>query len=138
LSNELEPIKYIVEEPERTFPIVALNISLSATINNDRITRVLGDECSIYTITTDNPFNDFLKAKNQLQEFSLEIRQLLNKIKSRYNAQTPLNIFPAMPIAASIELGRIWMPKADMPLDIYDENTNNGGFFKAIEIRNTK
>jgi hypothetical protein len=138
LSNELEPIKYKVEEPEKTFTTVALNISLSATINNDRITRVLGDECSIYTITTDNPFNDFLKAKNQLAEFSLEIRQLLNKIKSRYNAQTPLNIFPAMPIAASIELGRIWMPKADMPLNIYDENTNNGGFFKAIEIRNDK
>lgn len=136
LSDELKPIEYKVEEPEKSFPMVALNISLSATINNDRITKVLGDECSIYTITIDKPFNDFLKAKNQLQEFSLEIRQLLNKIKSRYDAQTPLNIFPAMPIAASIELGRIWMPKADMPLNIYDENTAKGGFVKALEIRN--
>jgi hypothetical protein len=136
LSDELIPIEYKVAEPEKSFPIVALNISLSATINNERITSVLGDECSIYTITIDKPFNDFLKAKNQLQELCLEIRQLLNKIKSRYDAQTPLNIFPAMPIAASIELGRIWMPKADMPLNIYDENTVKGGFVKALEIRN--
>ena len=136
LVDEGEDIKYQVIEPKEKHSIVALNISLSATINNDRITHILGNECSIYTITIDNPFNDFLKAKEHLQDFSMEIRKLLNYIKSKYNAKTPLHIFPAMPIATSIEFGRIWMPKADMPLIVYDENTANSGFLKAIEIKN--
>jgi hypothetical protein len=138
LADKIEPTQFKIIEPKETVPVVALNISLSANINNERIIKVLGNECSIYTITIDNPFNDFLKSKNQLQEFSIVVRLLLNKIKSRYDAQTFLNIFPAMPIAASIELGRMWMPKADMPLNIFDENTDKGGFFKALEISNIK
>ena len=96
----------------------------------------MGNDCSIYTLSIANPFNDFLKTKMQLQEFSIVVRKLLNHIKSKYDAQTPLHIFPAMPIATAIELGRIWMPKADMPLLIFDENTAVNGFLKAIEITN--
>lgn len=136
LNDDATETVYNVIEPSETLPIVALNISLSATINNDRITSVLGSDCSIYTLTIDAPFNDFLKSKKQLQDFSIEVRKLLNYIKSKYNTQTPLHVFPAMPIATAIEFGRVWMPKADMPLWIYDENTANSGFFKALEITN--
>lgn len=136
LNDDATDTQYQVIEPTETFSKVALNISLSATINNDRITSVLGNDCSIYTLTIDSPFNDFLKSKKQLQDFSIEMRKLLNHIKSKYNTQTLLHVFPAMPIATAIELGRVWMPKADMPLCIYDENTANSGFFKALEIKN--
>jgi hypothetical protein len=136
LNDEATATVYRVTEPAETHPIVALNISLSASINNDRITDVLGNDCSIYTLTIDEPFNDFLKSKKQLQDFSIEVRKLLNYIKSKYNGQTPIHVFPAMPIATAIELGRVWMPKADMPFYIYDENTANSGFFKALEITN--
>jgi hypothetical protein len=136
LDDDATETQFKVIEPSEMFPMVALNISLSATINNDRITSVLGVDCSIYTVTIDSPFNDFLKSKKQLQDFSIEMRKLLNYIKSKYNAQTPLHVFPAMPIATAIEFGRVWMPKADMPLHIYDENTANSGFFKALEITN--
>lgn len=128
---------YNVAYPSEKQPTVALNISLSATINIDRIQNALGTECSVYTISIDSPFNDFLKSKKQLQEFSVVYRRLLNEIKANYNANTPLHIFPAMPVAIAIEMGRAWMPKADMPLLIYDENTANSGFFKAVEITNT-
>lgn len=138
LNDDVQPNIYSVTEPTNTFPTVALNISLSATINNDRIASVLGNEVSIYTLTIPTPFNDFLKSKKYLQDFSVEVRKLFNSIKSKYNAETPLHIFPAMPIASAIELGRVWMPKADMPLRIYDENTINSGFLKAIEISNSK
>jgi len=136
LNDDVTETTFQVIEPTEFHSIVALNISLSATINNDRITSVLGNDCSIYTLTIDEPFNDFLKSKKQLQDFSIEVRKLFNNIKSKYNTQTPLHIFPAMPIATSIEFGRVWMPKADMPLVIFDENTANSGFFKAVEIIN--
>ncbi len=136
LDDDDNEIKYKVSKPLKKHQTVALNISLSATINNERITNVLGDECSIYTLTIDQPFNDYLKSKRHLQDFSIEIRKLFNHIKSKHDAMTPLHIFPAMPVATAIELGKVWMPKADMPLIIYDENTINSGFFKAIDISN--
>lgn len=136
LNDDVIETRYHVIEPTELNPTVALNISLSALIDNNRITSVLGKECSIYTLTIDEPFNDFLKSKKQLQDFSIEMRKLFNYIKSKYDAHTPLHIFPSMPIAIAIELGRVWMPKADMPMIIYDENTANGGFQKALEIIN--
>jgi hypothetical protein len=137
LNYENSEVKYTVIEPSNSHKKIALNISLSATITNDRITEVIGNESSIYTITIDAPFNDYLKSKKHLQDFSIEIRKLFNKIKALYGAKTPIHIFPAMPIASAIELGRVWMPKADMPLHIYDQNTANGGFSKVIEINNS-
>ena len=95
-------INYKILEPSKHFPVVALNISLSAYINNDRITKILSDNCSIYNICIDKPFNDFMRCKKHLQNFSIEIRKLFNQIKSNYNAQTPLHIFPAMPVSSAI------------------------------------
>ncbi|MFM7017714.1 SAVED domain-containing protein [Flavobacterium sp.] len=137
LDDDKTEVKYTVVEPANNSKIVALNISLSGGITDDRITSVLGDECDIYTIKIDTPFNDYLKSKRHLEDFSVIIRQLFNKIKTEYGATTPLHIFPAMPIATAVELGRVWMPKADMPLFLYDQNTANGGFTKAIEILNS-
>lgn len=136
LNSEASQVSYKVEAPAGKSEIVALNISLSATITNDRITNVLGRDCSIYTLAIDKPFNDFLKSKKELQEFSAVVRRLLNEIKAEYGEKTPLHIFPAMPVAMAVELGRIWMPKADTPLIIYDQNTANGGFSKVMEITN--
>lgn len=127
--------KYKVLVAENASPTnVVLNISLSATINNDRITSVLGNKCTIYTFTIDSPNNGYLVSKKQLDDFTFSIRNLFNEIKEKYGANTPLHIFPTMPISTAVELGRYWMPKADMPLVIYDENKLNDGFFKAIEI----
>lgn len=136
LDDDTTEIKYTVTKPKTTNKTVALNISLSASITNDRITKVLGDECDIYSLSIDNPFNDYLKSKKHLEDFSITVRQLFNQIKTQYGETTPLHIFPAMPIAKAVEFGRVWMPKADMPLHIYDQNTANGGFTKAIEILN--
>jgi len=134
LSNDSIDTIYKISKPKSINTLVALNISLSATINNERITKVLGDDCSIYTLTIDTPFNDYLQSKIQLQDFSIAMRHLFDEIKSNYTSKTELHIFPAMPIAIAIELGRIWMPKADMPLTIYDENKTFNGFNKTIEI----
>jgi hypothetical protein len=138
LSDDTTQVVYSVKAPKNAkHPIVALNISLSATVTNDRITAVLGDDCSIYTLTIKTPFNDYLKNKIHLADFSVAVRQLMDSIKAKHGAGTELHVFPAMPIATAIEFGRVWMPKADMPLMIYDENTSIDGFNKAIEIRNT-
>jgi SMODS-associated and fused to various effectors sensor domain len=136
LNDETIEIKYHVTYPVNKHSTVALNISLSGTITDDRITDVIGRDVSIYTLTIDTPFNDYLKSKRHLQDFSIEMRKLFNYIKTNHSANTPIHIFPAMPIAKAIELGRVWMPKADMPMFLYDQNTAAGGFTKVIEIVN--
>lgn len=56
------------------------------------------------------------------------------QIAERHGNSTPLAIFPAMPVATAVELGRIRMPKADMPWIIYDHNNKSKAFVKALRI----
>lgn len=112
-----------------------LKFALSANIKDDRIFQVLGQDCSIWTITIPQPNNDFLKTRNLLERFREITRNALNEIKTKHGENITLHVFPAMPVSAAIEFGRVWMPKADMPLIIYDQNTAKGGFIKTISIR---
>lgn len=125
---------YTITSPSHDHPIVALNLSLSATITNDRIHAVLGDEVSIWTITITQPHNDFIRSKAEVELFQKELRVLLDSIKKRHGQNTNLHIFPAVPLSLAIEMGRVWMPKADLPIKIYDQNRKSGGFTYALTI----
>lgn len=128
-------IEYIVREPLDKTKIPVLVFSLSATVTQDRIKKVIGDNVSLWEITTNSePNNDFLKTEALLAGFRYAVRQTFDKIKSHHGCMD-LHIFPAMPVAASVELGRVWMPKADMPLVIYDENKLRDGFHRTITIK---
>lgn len=126
--------EYIIKRPEQIHEKVALNLSLSGTIADSRITSVLGDEVSVWNMTIKVPDNDFLKNKNQLRKFRETFRKLMDLIKKIHGHNNILHVFPAVPVSIAVEIGRVWMPKADLPLIIYDENRNNGGFAKALEI----
>lgn len=125
---------YMVKEPNKFTDKVALNLSLSATIDNTRITQVLGEGVSIWTLTIENPNNDFLKSKQQLSEFRSVFRKLLNDIKYRHGQNNEIHIFPATPVSVAVEIGRVWMPKADLPLKVYDQNYKKDGFTYALTI----
>jgi len=45
-----------------------------------------------------------------------------------------LHVFPAMPVSLAVELGRVRMPKADMPWLVYDQVNARGGFVRALTI----
>lgn len=127
---------YIVKESDANNNVVALNLSLSATIDNSRISSILGENASIWTLTIEVPDNDFLKSREQLSMFRLVFRQLLNRIKAKHGQDVLLHIFPAVPVSVAVEIGRVWMPKADLPMRIYDQNRQAGGFIATIDIAN--
>jgi hypothetical protein len=112
----------------------ALVLSLSATIDPSRVFAVLGDETPIWSVTVPQPNNDFLKSQQQLRDFRVAIRRLMDRIKATHGEEATVHIFPAVPVAAAVELGRIIMPKADLPIRIYDQNRTLGGFSMALEI----
>lgn len=84
---------YIVYEPKERFKNIALNLSLSATINKERILNTLGEDTSIWSITIDSPNNDFLKSKTQLSDFRRILRSLLDKIKAYHGQDAKIHVF---------------------------------------------
>lgn len=129
---------FIITEPEDHHQTVALNMSLSADIDNKRIFEALGiSEVSIWKIDatdTEFPKNDHLRSKDQLILFSRYFRKLLNQIKIVHGQATKLHVFPAISVAYAVEIGRIRQQKADVPLLIYDQNNQTGGFSPAIAV----
>lgn len=134
-QDDAQNIEFNVIPPDVHSQTVAINISLSATIDNSRIRDVLGNDTSIWTITIDTPYNDFLKSREQLKRFRETFRKTMDRIKDEHGHQNQLHLFPAAPVSIAIEIGRAWMPKADLPLIIYDENRKNGGFEYVLDIK---
>ncbi len=133
-EKDTDTFEYEVRKPNTTGDIVAINLSLSATINNERITNIIGEDSSIWTVTIDNPNNDFLQNKEQLSLFRETFRKLLNEIKATHGEDAEINIFPAVPVAVAVEIGRVWMPKADLSMIIYDQNYKERKFIKTLII----
>lgn len=132
--DEITPIDYQLNQSVEIRKNVALKIELSATINDERITSVLGDDASIWSISIGSPGNDYLRSRRHLRNFRVIMRKALDLIKAKHGEKTLLHVFPAMPVSTAVEFGRVWMPKADLPLIIYDQNRKLNGFAKAIQI----
>jgi hypothetical protein len=134
-----EIFEFFIEEPSVANATVALNLSLSANIDNCRISAVfLGKDLSIWRMSIATPHNDFLKSREQLRLFRQQFRLLLDRVKARHGQDVVLHLFPAVPVSVAVEIGRVWMPKADLPLCIYDQNRKLGGFTKALAFPKNK
>lgn len=132
-ANERE-LGLRVSEPKLKSRTVALVLGLSATITEDRVHRVLGADAAVWHVNVDGAHNDVLRTRDQLREFRASIRRLFDAIKAVHGQQNVVHIFPAVPVAAAVELGRVRMPKADAPWVIYDQVNQLGGFVEAIRL----
>ena len=127
-------IQFRIRDPSRTEGPVALVFALSATVPEERIVEVLGSEAAIWSIGVENPHNDIMKRPVDLAKFRRIVRSVFNRIKAQHGERAVINVFPAMPVSTAVEVGRVWMPKADLPLVIYDQNRIAGGFVRALAI----
>ncbi|MBX9889184.1 MAG: SAVED domain-containing protein [Flavobacteriaceae bacterium] len=135
-DNEVDATEVKLYEPNEILYKPVLIISLSDNVTDDRIFEILGNDVSIWKITVDKPNRNVLKSRQTLINFKNQVRNAYSKIKLHYAIDQPIHIFPVMPNSCAIETGRVWMEKADLPLIIYDQNSDNNGFSKAIEIIN--
>lgn len=125
-----------LQEPESTAGAPALVISLSATISDDRIHRVLGEDVSIWRLTIPEPTQECIRSRADLHAFYLEALKAMDAIKATHGETHPLSIFPAAPVSTMVQLGLARQPKADLEWIIYDEVKELGGFVEAIRIGN--
>ena len=130
-SSEFE---YIVKEPDKVQGPPALILSLSASISDDRVRAAIGNDATLWKVNVPDPDNDYLRSKEQLREFRIIARRLMRRIKDAHGQKSIISVFPAAPVAVAVELGRIRQPKADLPIRIYDQVNDLGGFIPALEI----
>ncbi|CDZ72007.1 Hypothetical protein NGAL_HAMBI2610_36230 [Neorhizobium galegae bv. orientalis] len=122
------------ERPVAEGCTVALKLGISARIEDARITSVLGDEVAIWSLSAEEAHNDILRTPGDLSLWRTRLRKMLEEIKDRHGDGAVVHVFPAIPVSAAIELGRVWMPKAHLPMRIYDQNRALGGFRPALDI----
>lgn len=125
-----EPNPMIIIRPEDASKMPVLVFSLSATAIVNRVKSRFGNEASIWVVTVDRPNNDMLKSEDQLAEFRAITRQVLDEINATSQEQS-IMVFMAMPAACAVELGRVWMPKADKQLVLFDKNN-------AVDVNDTE
>jgi hypothetical protein len=131
-STDDEP--FMVARPSKDGNSVALALSISARVTNERIHAVLGEDVAIWQVTIARPHNDFLRSRAQLRAFRQTVRPLLDEIKERSPRGEPIHVFPAAPVSACVELGRVHQPKAHPTLRLYDANNRLGGFVHALDV----
>lgn len=115
------PVNFIVNPPQDSSNDPVLVFSLSYDIT-DRVRKYYGGGASIWEFRIDSPNNDFLMSKKHLEVFSKKVYEVLADIKLKAQKGC-VKVFMSMPVACAIELGRVWMKKADVALDLYDYNT---------------
>lgn len=118
-STESNPI--FVKNPKDKSKSPVLVFALSAEAIETRVLNQYGDDASIWVITAKNPNNDMLRTEDQLTEFRKITRKVLDDINSS-SKEEAIKVYMAMPLACAVELGRVWMPKADKSLVLYDKN----------------
>lgn len=122
------------EPPDGLRSRVALKLALSATLNDDRIVAVLGDDVAIWSLTALDPNNDIMRRPDDLAEYKRRLRRLLDRIKAVHGERAVIDVFPALPSSAAVETGRVLMPKADLPWRVWDQNRRLGGFVETMTI----
>ncbi|GAB3920235.1 HNH endonuclease [Mucilaginibacter myungsuensis] len=127
-------LDFFIRRPSSFDGVPVLKLSLSANITDNRVTEVIDEECNIWEVTINDPHNDFLKNALTLQAFRKIIRLAFNEIKIRHGQNIKLHVMPALPVSAAVEFGRVWMPKADMPLLIYDQSRVHNRFISTLNF----
>jgi hypothetical protein len=133
-ADDTPPMHFTVREPNHGGGAVALILGVSATINDERVTDILGPNAAIWAIEATHPHNDVMRCRGDLARFRGLLRSTFNAIKARHGEDAVINLFPAVPVSAAVEVGRVWMPKADLPLIVYDQNRRVNGFSRTIQV----
>jgi hypothetical protein len=113
---------------------IALVIDLSAEVDDERITSVLGDNISVFHLSVEAPNRNFVTNENIQSAFVECFRKAMEELKNLKNSKGVIHVFPVMPNSLAIKAGMDYMSKADLPLVVYEQSKATEGFFEALTI----
>lgn len=108
---------------------VALRISLSGTVREEDVARVLPN-VPIATLCVENPSPALVDCEAVQQEFARTWRSLLNELHQSHGRLDRLHVFPAIPASLAVELGRSVHPKVRPEFIFWDYV--DGNFLRTI------
>lgn len=125
--NDREPLEFNcvpgVSGPKK----VALKISVTADIADDRILRAVPDEpVSIWDIRSSRRGASELRSKADLSRFRELVGKTFDAIKDQHGMDVDLSVFPAAPAACAVEFGRTWQHKVHPAFLVYDQVPEQG------------
>lgn len=112
---------------------VALKLSVSAEITDDRIRTAVDGDVSVWEIRSDRFGTSVLRNQSDLRGYRIAVGEVFDEIRQQHGSDVELSVFPAVPTTCAIEFGRVWQPKAHPAFDIYDE-TQGYGFIRRHAI----
>jgi hypothetical protein len=134
-QRDKPPLDFVISRPpEGSQRAIALKLAVSATVNDDRIYSALGSDTAIWSITIAEPGNDVVRRPEDLAAFRQTLRAAYNEIKAHHGEGKVINLFPVLPASLAVETGRVWMPKADLELRIFDQQAGKG-FQPTLSVR---
>ena len=110
-------------------------LSFSGKVNIANVNNTI-DTTSLPTVelSIENPYDDFLRSKQQLDEFFIEFRKIKSKLLELGVKQ--IHLFAAIPISFAISIGQAYTPpNYDANLVTYDYK--QGIYTKALTIGET-
>jgi hypothetical protein len=111
-------------------------LSLSGRIREDELPGTIDRRFSVYEITLSNmePTPRFLEREESLHAFRHAFMAAMRRIVSGHQGLERLHLFPAVPAAVAVAVGRDLMTKRDPAVLVYDYDKRAGGFVTALEV----
>jgi hypothetical protein len=113
---------------------VALQLSLSGKIDPSSLPDNIDGRFAFYeiTLTTRRPSVDYMRRREDLDEFRATFREALGAIHAAHSGISQVHLISAVPAPVAIACGQEVMPKAHAALVVYDNV--KGKFQPAITI----
>lgn len=134
-ARDAEPLEFKLTEPQanRGGP-VALKLAVSANIDDKRILSALNaTSVEVWTVTVPAPHNDIVRQPADVANFAKTMRRAYARIQDAHGVDSVVNVFPAVPVSLAVEAGRVWMPKVNPSLRLFDQ-VRDRGFVEAFCI----
>tara|TARA_R110002072_G_scaffold234281_1_gene391854 strand:- start:4595 stop:5731 length:1137 start_codon:yes stop_codon:yes gene_type:complete len=113
---------------------VALKLSITNEVNDAAVVEVLGQDVSIWEISSDQHRAGIIRHKADLERFREIVRRTFDEIQNQHGSDVELSVFPATPVSCSVEFGRVWQPKAQPSFDVFDRVPDQG-FVRRLRIK---
>lgn len=106
---------------------VALLVSVSGSIDQDRLPDEIDDRYTIYELRPTDTLSapGLIGSADALDAFSQTWREVLATVEAQHHGVQCLPTFSAVPAAAAVSMGRHLMRAAHPPLHIYDRVTGS-------------
>lgn len=106
-------------------------LSFSGKVNLENVRKAVNcDNKRIIELTLENPYDDFLKSKSQLDQIMTEYRKIQAELESL--GITRCHLFAAIPISVAINIGQAYNPNYSIQLETYDYA--QGVYTKTLSI----